>query len=274
MVPGVLNFSLLTFHFKLPGGYAFENAMTQRQRILVIEDDQAIRRGLVDALTFDGFDVSQAGTAALGMELALSLACDLVLLDLLLPGGNGLDILEKTRVARPTLPVIILTARGDEPDRVKGLARGADDYVVKPFSIRELIARVRAVLRRSPARPLNVAGVTFPGAESTADLERREVRRGDGTRAELSKTEVDLLRFLASQPGRAVSREEILRAVWMIEPQGLETRTIDMHIARLREKLGDKSPDCPTLVTVRGKGYMLSPDAKVVAPGDIRGAGQ
>ncbi len=240
--------------------------MTSRQRILVVEDDLAIRRGLVDALRFDSFDVSEAGNAKDGLALALVLECDLILLDLLLPGGSGLDILQKVRASRPTLPVIILTARGDEPDRVKGLAQGADDYVVKPFSIRELIARVRAVLRRSPGRPLDVTGVHFPGTGGTADLLRREAVRADGARMELSKTEVDLLRFLASQAQRAVSREEILRHVWMIEPQGVETRTIDMHIARLREKLGDKSPECQTIVTVRGKGYMLSPDARVTSP--------
>jgi two-component system, OmpR family, alkaline phosphatase synthesis response regulator PhoP len=245
--------------------------MNTRSHILVIEDDQAIRRGLVDALTFDSFQVSQAANVKEGLQFALTIPCDLILLDLLLPGGSGLDILQKVRAARPTLPVIILTARGDEPDRVKGLAQGADDYVVKPFSIRELIARVRAVLRRSPGRPLDVTSIFFPGTGATADLSRREVIKSDGTRVELSKTEADLLRFLATQSGRAVSREEILRHVWMIEPQGLETRTIDMHIARLREKLADQAPECKTIVTVRGKGYTLFPDIQTTAPSSEQG---
>ncbi len=245
--------------------------MTTRPHILVIEDDQAIRRGLVDALTFESFQVSQAENARQGLDLALTIPCDLILLDLLLPGGNGIDILQRVRAVRPTLPVIILTARGDEPDRIKGLAQGADDYVVKPFSIRELIARVRAVLRRSPGRPLDVASILFPGTGACADLARREVITRDSTRIELSKTEVDLLRFLAAQPGQAISREDILRHVWMIEPQGLETRTIDMHIARLREKLADHAPDCKTILTVRGKGYSLSPDAQITGPQDRQG---
>ena len=170
-----------------------------------------------------------------------------------------MGVLEGIRAARPTLPVIILTARGDEGDRVKGLQLGADDYVVKPFGVKELIARVRAVLRRSPDRPLDVAVVRFAG-EVEADLLRREVRRG-GVREELSEKEVDLLRYLACNPGRAIAREELLRNVWRIDPGGAPTRTIDMAVARLREKLGDSADEPRLLMTVRGKGYMLGPGA-------------
>ena len=139
---------------------------------------------------------------------------------------------------------------------MRGLRVGADDYVVKPFSVRELLARVDAVLRRSPERPTDVRWVTVP--EGTADLERREVRFADGERCELSEREIELLRYLASNAGRAVSRDEILSRVWGINPRGVATRTIDMHVARLREKLRD-SPDQPrVLLTVRGKGYMLA----------------
>ncbi len=232
-------------------------------RILVIEDDPAIRRGLVDALRFESFQVHEAADAKQGLALALTVDCHLILLDLLLPGGSGLDILREVRQTRPTLPAIILTARGDEADRIKGLRLGADDYVVKPFSIKELIARVHAVLRRSPQRPLDVAQMKFPGG--VADLSRREVRFDDGRRAELSEKETDLLRYFAVNPTRAIAREELLRSVWLIEPRGLETRTIDMHIARLRAKLGD-NPDEPRIVlTVRGKGYMLA-DVVEAAP--------
>ncbi|MEK6702621.1 MAG: response regulator transcription factor [Planctomycetota bacterium] len=230
-------------------------------RILVIEDDSAIRRGLVDALRSESFGVFEAAAAKPALDLALTADCHLILLDLLLPGGDGLSILKALRAARPTLPVIILTARGDESDRVKGLALGADDYVVKPFSIRELIARVRAVLRRSPARPLDVARIRFQGSGLEIDLLRREVRRGDAPRQELSEKEVDLLRYLASNPGRAISRDELLANVWQLEPRGVSTRTIDMLVARLREKLGDPGDEPRLLLTVRAMGYMLASGA-------------
>ena len=227
-----------------------------RGRILVIEDDAAIRRGIVDALSFEGYTTRAAGRADEGRRLAVGADCDLILLDLVLPGGDGLDILRDVRQARPTLPVIVLTARGDESDRVRGLQLGADDYVVKPFSVRELLARVEAVLRRSPQRPTDVERIALPDGE--IDLARREARFSDGRRAELSEREVELLRYLACHGGRAIAREEILAHVWRIPPEGVTTRTIDMHVARLREKLGDDSATPRVLLTVRGKGYMLA----------------
>jgi DNA-binding response OmpR family regulator len=239
------------------------NPMSGPLRILVIEDDKAIRRGLVDALRFESFQVFEAGTAREGMDLAQSVDCHAVLLDLLLPGGDGLSILQKIRAARPTLPVLILTARGDEADRVKGLQLGADDYIVKPFSVRELMARIRAVLRRSPGRPLDISGVRFPAAALEADLLRRELRFDDGSRAELSEKETELLRYLACNSQRAISREELLRSVWQIDARPGETRTIDMHVARLREKLRDNGESQRILLTVRSKGYMLAADAVV-----------
>jgi DNA-binding response OmpR family regulator len=141
------------------------------------------------------------------------------------------------------------------------LQLGADDYVVKPFSIRELTARIRAVLRRSPSRPLDVGGVRFPTAGVEADLCRRELRFAGGDRAELSEKEVDLLRYLAVNPQRAISREELLQSVWLIDPRGAGTRTVDMHVARLREKLRDDAQEPRIVLTVRGKGYMLAADA-------------
>jgi DNA-binding response OmpR family regulator len=186
------------------------------------------------------------------------LDCDLVLLDLVLPEADGLDILAEVRQARPTLPVIILTARGDEADRVKGLRLGADDYVVKPFSVQELLARVEAVLRRSAERPSDVARVEIPGGH--VDLARREVVFDDGRRADLSEREADLLRYLAANGKRAVTRDELLAHVWRLNPRGVTTRTIDMQVARLREKLGDRE-ERPIIRTVRGKGYMFEPNA-------------
>jgi DNA-binding response OmpR family regulator len=225
------------------------------RRILVIEDDAAIRRGVVDALTFHGFETLEAGDGNAGLEEARSAECDLVLLDLILPGKLGLDILRDVREARPTLPVIILTAKGEESDRVAGLKLGADDYVVKPFGIKELLARIEAVLRRSPERPTDVKRVEIPGA--TVDLGRSEVRFKDNSRAELSEREVELLGYLIRNRGRALSRDEILARVWRIEPRGTDTRTIDMHVARLREKLRDDPADPKIILTVRGKGYMF-----------------
>jgi DNA-binding response OmpR family regulator len=228
----------------------------ESKRILVVEDDAAIRRGLVDALEFSGYGVLQAADGVAGMKLAVRATYDLLLLDLILPGASGFDILPAVRENRPTLPIIILTARGEEGDRVRGLRLGADDYVVKPFSVRELLARIEAVLRRSPERPNRIDRIDF--AQGVADLRRREVRYGNVKRVELSEREVDLLRYLVRHAGRAISREEILQRVWRLDVRRLETRTIDMHIANLREKLRDDSEDPQVILTVRGKGYMIA----------------
>ncbi len=229
--------------------------MTKRC-ILTIEDDPAIRRGIVDALEYAGYAVLQTGDGIDGAHLAVHRQYDLLLLDLVLPGKSGLEILQLVRETRPTLPVIILTARGDEQDRVAGLRQGADDYMVKPFSVKELLARVEAVLRRTPERPADIELVTLPGG--CADLARCEVRFDDGQRVELSEKEIELLRYLARHSGRAISRDELLGNVWRISPQGVSTRTIDMHIARLREKLRDDPTTPRILLTVRGKGYMFA----------------
>jgi len=226
------------------------------EQILTIEDDPAIRRGIVDALRFAGYGALEAARGDTGLEMALAREFDLLLLDLVLPGRDGLEILREVRRLRPTLPVIILTARGEEADRVRGLSDGADDYVVKPFSVKELLARVEAVLRRSPERPSQLDRVAIPAGR--LDLARREVQFDDGHRTELSEREIELLRYLASNSGRAVAREEILANVWRISPRGVTTRTIDMHVARLREKLRDDPASPAILLTVRGKGYMFA----------------
>jgi DNA-binding response OmpR family regulator len=227
-----------------------------KRRVLVIEDDSAIRQGLVDALQFAGYEVLQAANGNDGLTEALRATYDLLLLDLILPGHSGFEILQAVHAARPTLPLIILTARGEEADRIKGLRLGADDYVVKPFSVRELLARVEAVLRRSPERPIEVNRIPLP--DGVADLARCEVRFKDGSRAELSEREVQLLRYLASHAGRVISREEILQRVWRLDPRQVETRTIDMHVAHLRAKLRDDADQPKVLLTVRGRGYMIA----------------
>jgi DNA-binding response OmpR family regulator len=226
-----------------------------RPRVLVVEDDRAIREGLADALAFHGYAAVQAERGDVGLEKALHGGCDLVILDLVLPGSEGMAVLRELRMARPTLPVIILTARGGEADRIRGLREGADDYVAKPFSIRELLARVEAVLRRSPERPADVRELALP--QGRVDLDRQEVVFTDGTRSELSQREAELLRYLAANPGRIVSREELLSRVWGVSPRSVETRTVDVHVARLRTKLRDHDRPEALLVTVRGKGYRL-----------------
>jgi len=230
--------------------------MATKPHVLVVEDDSAIRQGIVDALKFKGFEVYEARTGSAGLEMAIRSDCALVLLDLILPEKDGLEILKEVRATRPTLPVIILTAKGDESDRVLGLQLGADDYVVKPFSVKELLARVDAVLRRSAERPLDIKSVDVPGG--TADLTRRELRFKDGSRRELSEREAELLRYLACNPGRPITRDEILARVWRIPSSRMETRTIDMHVVRLREKLRDDSENPKVLLTIRGKGYMFA----------------
>jgi two-component system alkaline phosphatase synthesis response regulator PhoP len=227
-----------------------------QKRILVVEDDAAIRRGLVDALGFAGYATLEASEGAAGLAAALDADCDLLLLDLVLPGRDGLTILREIRAMWSRLPVIVLTARGSEDDRVRGLDLGADDYVVKPFSIKELLARIEAVLRRAPERPRAVALVCFEGGQ--ANLDRNEIQFDDGGRIELSDRERELLGYLARHAGRAVSRDELLAKVWGLNPAGITTRTIDMHIARLREKLRDDPSSPRVVLTVRGQGYMLA----------------
>ena len=235
------------------------------QRILVVEDDPAIRRGVVDALRFAGYSTVEAVDGPSGLAAALAPDVDLLLLDLVLPGRDGLAVLREVRAMWSSLPVIVLTARGSEDDRVRGLGLGADDYVVKPFSVKELLARVEAVLRRAPSRPKPVETLGFDGGR--ADLDSSEVRFDDGGRAELSERERDLLRYLAAQAGRTVSRDELLAQVWGLNPAGITTRTIDMHIARLREKLRDDPARPRIVLTVRGQGYKLAVVDGGEAPG-------
>jgi DNA-binding response OmpR family regulator len=232
-----------------------------KARIVVVEDEPAIRRGVSDALRLSGYEVTEAGDGSVGLREGAAAGVDLVLLDLLLPKRDGLDVLAELRRTCPTRPVIILTARGSEDDRVRGLKMGADDYVVKPFSAKELIARVEAVLRRT-MRPVPEVRLVRVGS-GTIDLHRREVRWTCGTRADLSETEAALLRYLVANKERAVSREEILSRVWGIGTAGLETRAVDMHVARLRAKLKDPAvadaDQVEVIVTVRAHGYMAGP---------------
>ncbi len=228
--------------------------------LLVVEDDSAIRRGLVDALTFNGYQVREAEDGRAGLDQAMADGIDLVLLDILMPRMDGLQVLAELRKARPSLPVIFLTARGQEEDRVKGLKSGADDYIVKPFSLGELMARVEAVLRRLPERPTGIAKLCIAGRK--IDFERREITHADGTPESLSQREGEVLSYLATNRGRAIAREELLSRVWGVDPRGVTTRTVDMAVARLRTQLRDDPDDPKVILTVRGKGYMLAPNSE------------
>ncbi|MBL9078464.1 MAG: response regulator transcription factor [Planctomycetes bacterium] len=223
--------------------------------VLVVEDDSAIRRGLVDSLQFAGYAVIACADGREGLETALAAQLDLAILDIVLPHKDGFEILRAVRAARPSLPVILVTARGAEVDRVHGLQIGADDYVVKPFSSRELLARVEAVLRRSAERPSDVGRVELCGR--AIDFDRREIRRADGSCVLMSEREAELLRYLVQNRGRAIARTELLERVWGLQGGDATTRAIDMHVVNLRDKLGDSGQAPAVLLTVRGKGYML-----------------
>lgn len=243
---------------------AYNSLVMKTKQVVVIEDDDAIRRGILDALAASGYATRGASNGESGLAEAVKHGVDLVLLDILMPKMDGLAVLKELRKTHPTLPVIILTARGSEDDRVAGLRGGADDYVTKPFSARELLARVEAVLRRSPDRPDPVR--SLPGPGGTVDFNRREIIWNDEERTSLSEMEATILAHIAAHPGRVVSRDELLSAVWGLNAGDVETRAIDMHMARLRAKLAKHDPDNKEawIVTVRGKGYMLAKELNPV----------
>jgi DNA-binding response OmpR family regulator len=234
-----------------------------KARIVVVEDEPAIRRGLVDALRLTGYEVSEAADGRSGLKEAESGGVDLVLLDLMLPLMDGFQVLAELRRKFPARPVIILTAKGGEDDRVRGLKMGADDYIVKPFSARELVARVEAVLRRT-LKPVADIPIVLCG-RARIDLHRREICWSDSERVDLSETEAAVLQYLVGNRDRAVSREELLGRVWGIGTAGLETRAVDMHVARLRAKLKDpNTDDTPDVIlTVRSLGYMAGPSLRI-----------
>lgn len=226
--------------------------LSSQYRILIVEDDPGIRRVLSDALTVSGYEILQAADGTEGMNLALTQNYDLALLDIVLPGEhNGLHILKAITREHPGTPVIMLTAKGSEDDRVRGLTGGADDYLVKPFSIRELLARIEAVLRRSPDRPVVQADIPLPGG--MLRVEDHTLVRDSGEEVLLSGREFELLHYFVTHPDRIISRETLLRRVWDLDPRAVETRSVEMTLTRLREKLGEKMSLC--LYTQRGQGY-------------------
>ncbi len=223
-------------------------------RILVVEDEESISAPFAEALRRAGFEPLVTATAAGALELADSAAPDLVMLDLALPDGDGRDVCRELR-RRSDVPIMMLTARGTEMDKIVGLELGADDYVVKPFSAAEVISRIRAVLRRSrraevaEAAPLRIDGLELDAAARIARL--------DGEELDLSRKEFDLLAVLMSHAGRVVKREDLMAEVWDTNWFG-STKTLDVHIGWLRRKLGD-DPVAPRFIeTVRGVGFRFA----------------
>jgi two-component system, OmpR family, response regulator RegX3 len=226
-----------------------------RRTILLVEDEESITTPLVEALRREGFDTALSGTAGESLALAERVKPDLVLLDVMLPDGSGFEVCRELR-ARSRVPIIMLTARGEEADRVAGLELGADDYVVKPFSARELVARVRAVLRRAAeAAERRVEGATEIGAVRI-DPGRRSVSF-HGEQLELSRKEFDLLRLLMENAGSVVTRERLIDEVWDTNWFG-STKTLDVHVSGLRKKLRDDSADPRYIHTVRGVGFRFA----------------
>lgn len=224
-------------------------------RILVVEDDPAILRGLADNLAFESHEVLTATDGDRACSLIREQRPDLIILDLMLPRMSGYEVCRKVRAEGVTTPIVMLTARGEEADRVLGLDLGADDYVTKPFSVLELMARVRALLRR--AHPVHAAIDELRFDDVTIDFRRYEARKG-GLAFDMTRKEFGVLRYLASSPGEVVTRDELLNEVWGYEATPT-TRTVDNHIASLRAKL-EATPAQPRhLVTVHGVGYKWTP---------------
>ncbi|MEM8885108.1 MAG: response regulator transcription factor [Planctomycetota bacterium] len=226
-----------------------------KHRILVVEDEPAVARGVHDALSFNGYHVEVADNGEDGYARARREPYDLLILDLMLPGIQGFEVLQRLRAEDIHTPVLVLTARGQEDDRVRGLDLGADDYVVKPFSVRELVSRVGAHLRRRTADAGTGGKVELGRVEF--DFQKRELKR-DGEPVRALPKEIDLARFLLENRGRVLTRDELLLKVWEYPVSGLETRTVDNYIMKLRQKI-EPDPARPRyILTVRGKGYRLA----------------
>jgi two-component system response regulator RegX3 len=225
--------------------------MNKRPRLLLIEDEEPIRVGLTDLFVFHGFEVQSAADGPTGLKLALSGTFDLILLDVMLPGLNGFDICDRVRVVDRAQPIILLTALGADEDIIRGLKLGADDYVTKPFSPLELIARIRAVLRRRAPHlagdAVNIGPLCLDPASHTVTCAGRTITLGP--------SEFDLLQYLMHNPERALTRDQLLNAL-RGDHRFLEDRTIDVYIRRLRAALGSEGE--AMIQTIRGIGYKLS----------------
>jgi two-component system, OmpR family, alkaline phosphatase synthesis response regulator PhoP len=227
----------------------------QRQEtILVVEDDPILRMSLKKALRSEGYQVEVAATGPEGLEAALGSSPDLVLLDIMLPGMNGYEICQQIREHERELPIVMVTAKGEEEDKVRGLGLGADDYVVKPFGVAELLARVNAALRRQRLAAAGTEIVSF--GDISADFRQHQLQRR-GQAIEVTAMEMKLLRFFLEREGRLLSRRQILDGVWGRDYYGTD-RTVDNFVNRLRNKLETDPKKPEYLQTVRGAGYRFS----------------
>ncbi|MHC4084166.1 MAG: response regulator transcription factor [Planctomycetota bacterium] len=226
--------------------------MEEKAHILVVEDEQKIRSGLRDFLEFHDFRVSEAVDGLEAQRVVAEKRFDLILLDLMLPKISGEQLCTKWRRDGMQTPVIMLTAKGQEKEKVTGLNLGADDYIAKPFSLEELLARIKAVLRRMD--PGRAVGQAFTFADFDVDIAALKVKRG-GEEVEISKREAAIIRYFAANPNRVISRKELYKAVWDEDMSELGTRTTDMHIAKLRSKIEKNSAEPQIIKTVRGAGY-------------------
>lgn len=227
-----------------------------KARILVVEDDPAILNGLQDVLVFNGYGVEGLADGGLGLSTALEKAFDLLLLDVMLPTLDGFSICRQVRKQKPNQAIIMITAKGAEDDVVTGFKAGADDYVSKPFSLRELMVRVEAVLRRSGKQvggeQIELYGILFDGRNLQAVC-------GEQIQ-ELTRREMDIITYLFRHQHRIVSKKELLTEVWHYADADIETRTVDIHMLKLRKKIKALIPDGNLIQTIRGEGYRLEPE--------------
>ena len=242
-------------------------ASSRNDRIVIVDDDARIRDLLRRYLTQEGFEVLQAEDGKALNRILLRDTVDLIVLDLMMPGEDGLSICRRLRAAKDRTPIIMLTAKGEDVDRIVGLEVGADDYLSKPFSIRELVARVRAALRRSARIPQVPSEDVYESDGLRVDLGRRQVLR-EGVEIALKPKEFDLLAFLIAEPGQVFTRDRILTGVWGFDYSG-DSRTVDTHVKTLRDKIGDVALSSRWIETVRGSGYRFR-ESRAALPADKR----
>jgi two-component system response regulator RegX3 len=227
-----------------------------KANILVVEDDLAILNGLLDVLVFNGYEATGVEDGGEGLQKALEQRYDLIILDVMLPTLDGFAICRKVRKEKPGQAIVILTAKGSEEDIVTGFKAGADDYVSKPFSLRELMVRVEAVLRRTGKNlgdeQIHSHNIFFDGKTLIASCNELSV--------ELTRREMDIILYLHRHKDQIVSKKELLGEVWNYADTDIETRTVDIHILKLRKKIGSLIGDTPFIVTIRGEGYRLEPE--------------
>jgi DNA-binding response OmpR family regulator len=224
-----------------------------KARILVVEDDVALLRGLLDVLVFNGYEAKGAEDGSHGLRAGLKEQFDLILLDVMLPSVDGFTICKEIREKKPGQGIIMITAKGSEDDIITGFKAGADDYISKPFSLREVMVRVEAVLRRTGKNPgdqaIQFRDIFFDGKNLRAQYQDRSV--------ELTRREMDIISYLHRHQDRIVSKKELLTQVWQYADADIETRTVDIHMLKLRKKITALIEDTPLILTVRGEGYRL-----------------